>query len=141
MTHGWGRHLIELNTTDMINLNRILLPNTITYLCTPSITKMAMLLVLFEINPAILYRVLVVLVGLSILGYTAALSTITGVPCNPNLGTESLVCLQNVALSHAVLNIASDLAVIALPIPTVFSLNFSLRTKITVCLILALGSL
>ncbi|KAM7184565.1 hypothetical protein V8F20_012175 [Naviculisporaceae sp. PSN 640] len=141
MTHGWGRHVDEINTTDMFNLNKILLPNTITYLTTPGITKLAMVIVLFQINPSIVYRVLAVLIGLSILGYTVALSAITGGPCNPNLGTESLQCLQNVALSHAILNIVSDLAVIALPIPTIFSLNFSLRTKLTVCCMLALGSL
>ncbi|KAM7223543.1 hypothetical protein V8F06_001017 [Rhypophila decipiens] len=141
MTHGWGRHVVEINQTDMFNLNKILLPNTITYLTTPGITKLAMLFILFKINPAILYRILVVVIGLCILGYTVTLSAITGGPCNPNLGLESLTCLQNVALSHAVLNIASDLAVIALPIPTIFSLNFSLRTKLTVCLMLALGSM
>ncbi|KAL8294715.1 hypothetical protein RB597_007691 [Gaeumannomyces tritici] len=43
-------------------------------------------------------------------------------------------------LVHAVLNIASDLAVVAAPIPTVHSLGLSLRQRLSVGLILALGS-
>lgn len=48
--------------------------------------------------------------------------------------------LENVALSQAVLNIASDLAVIALLIPTIRNLHFSLKRRATVGCLLALGS-
>ena len=141
MGHGWGRHIGELNATDFYEFSKVLLPNTITYLITPAITKMAMLFVLFKINPAIFYRALVIFIGVSIFAYTLTLTSITGGPCNPDKGLESIECLQNVALSQAILNIASDLAVIVLPVPTIFSLQFTLRTKMTVCCMLALGSM
>lgn len=140
MTHGWGRHLAELNMTDLLEFNKGLLPNTITYLIAPAVTKMAMLTVLYRINPSILYRCVVGAIGVAIFGYTVTLTSITGGPCNPNKAGTT-VCLMHVALAQAILNIVSDLAVIACPIPTIVSLQFSVRQKLTVSLILALGSL
>lgn len=106
---------------------------------TPSITKMAILAVLYRINPAAIYRYIVVGIGIAIFGYTLALCIITGGPCSPlKLGTTK--CLENVALAQAVLNIASDLAVLAVPLPTILGLNLGLKQRITIGCILAVGS-
>jgi len=62
-------------------------------------------------------------------------------PCNPLLGTpESLLCLNNIAVSQAVLNIVTDGVIILLPIPTIHALHMPLKQRITVGCILALGS-
>lgn len=66
MRHGWGRHLAELNMTDLMLFNEAVLPNTLTYLITPAVTKMAILVVLFRINPSTIYRVCVVAIGIAI---------------------------------------------------------------------------
>lgn len=121
------------------NTKQALLPNTLTYLICPAITKMAILSVLFRINPSTSYRCAVVAVVVAIFGYTLTLCVITGGPCNP-LKTGTTQCLENVALAQAVLNIASDCAVVALPIPTIVNLHFSLKQKLTVGCLLALGS-
>lgn len=121
------------------NIKQALLPNTLTYLVCPAITKMAILSVLFRINPSIAYRCAVVAVVIMIFGYTLTLCVITGGPCNP-LKSGTTQCLENVALAQAVLNIASDCAVVALPIPTIVNLHFSLKQKLTVGCLLALGS-
>lgn len=116
-----------------------LLPNTLTYLITPSVTKIAMLVVLYRINPSKGYRTIVVGLGVAIFVYTLALTIITGAPCNP-LHAGTTTCLENVALSHAVLNIASDLAVVATPIPTIHRLVTSTKQKVSVGCLLAIGS-
>ncbi|KAF7551731.1 hypothetical protein G7Z17_g4811 [Cylindrodendrum hubeiense] len=100
---------------------------------------MAMLAVLFHINPSVIYRSVTVGVGVAIFAYTLVLCIITGAPCNP-LKAGTTKCLENVALSQAVLNIVSDFAVVAVPIPTIHGLNFTLKQKISVGCILALGS-
>lgn len=110
-----------------------------TYLICPSVTKLGMLAVLYRISPSRIYRAATAAVALAVFGYTLALCTITGGPCNPTKeGTTK--CLENVALSHACLNIASDFAVIAVPIPTIHSLQLSIKQKLQVGLILGLGS-
>ncbi|KAK3321992.1 hypothetical protein B0H66DRAFT_619329 [Apodospora peruviana] len=139
MRHGWGRHMDELSITDLLEFNKALLPNTLTYLITPAVTKMAMLIVLYRINPSLIYRVTVVAVGFAIFAYTLALTAITGGPCSP-LKDGTIKCLTDVALAQSVLNIASDLAVLAIPLPTIHYLNFPLKTKFTVAGILAIGS-
>ncbi|RMJ17728.1 hypothetical protein CDV36_002568 [Fusarium kuroshium] len=128
MDYGWGKHLWDG-----------LLANTLSYLITPSVTKIAILAILFRINPSIPYRVAVVAIAVAIFAYTLVLCIVAGGPCNP-LKEGTLQCLQNVALSHAVLNIASDFAVVAIPIPTIHGLNLSLKQKLSVGSILAAGS-
>ncbi|EPE06298.1 hypothetical protein F503_02426 [Ophiostoma piceae UAMH 11346] len=139
MSHGWGRHFDTLTTADLILFNKDLLPNTVTYLITPSITKMAMLSVLFRINPSWIYRAGVIAIATAIFAYTLALTVITGAPCNP-LKAGTTTCLTNVALAQAVLNIVSDFAVLIIPLPTIHSLNMGLKQKFTIGSIMAVGS-
>ncbi|KAJ5358848.1 uncharacterized protein N7496_011261 [Penicillium cataractarum] len=139
MNYGWGKHMWDVSLADLVEFNKTLLPNTLSYLVTPAITKMAILSVLYRINPSTTYRYLVIAVTVAIFAYTLTLCTITGGPCNP-LKSGTTKCLMNVALAQAVLNIASDLAVIALPIPTIHNLQFSMKQKLTVGSLLALGS-
>ncbi|KAL1880744.1 hypothetical protein Daus18300_001358 [Diaporthe australafricana] len=101
--------------------------------------KIAMLVVLYRINPSNGYRTLVVSLGAAIFAYTLTLTIITGGPCNP-LHSGTTTCLENVALSHAVLNIVSDLAVVMTPIPTIRRLVTSTRQKVSVGCLLAVGS-
>ncbi|KAL2816432.1 hypothetical protein BDW59DRAFT_177366 [Aspergillus cavernicola] len=128
MNQGWGKHMWDA-----------LLPNTLTYLVCPAVTKWAILSVLYRINPSNIYRYGVIAVAVMIFGYTLTLCIITGGPCSP-LKDGTLKCLENVALSGAVMNIASDLAVVAFPIPTIHNLQLSLKQKLTVGCLLALGS-
>ncbi|UKZ75597.1 hypothetical protein TrVFT333_003285 [Trichoderma virens FT-333] len=100
---------------------------------------MAMLSVLYRINPSLIYRCVVVSAAVAILAYTLALTSITGGPCNP-LKSGTTTCLENVALAQAVMNIVSDFAVIAIPIRTIHGLHFTLKQKISVGCILAIGS-
>lgn len=116
-----------------------LLPNTLTYLICPSVTKMAMLAVLFQINPSAIYRLIVAGLGLAIFTYCLVLCIITGAPCNP-LKSGTTTCLENVALSQAVLNIASDIAVLAVPMPTIFRLQLKLKQKLSLAALMAAGS-
>ncbi|KAJ5788144.1 hypothetical protein N7457_003134 [Penicillium paradoxum] len=139
MDYGWGKHMWNVSLADLMEFNKHLLINTLTYLICPAVTKMAILSVLYRINPSKIYRVLVSIVGVAIFAYTLALCAITGGPCNP-LHAGTTKCLENVASSQAVLNITSDLAVIILPIPMIHNLQFSLKQKITVGCLLALGS-
>ncbi|KAI9372959.1 hypothetical protein BJX61DRAFT_409870 [Aspergillus egyptiacus] len=139
MDHGWGKHAWNVNMAQLMEYQKALLPNTLSYLVCPAITKLSILAVVYRINPAALYRIAVMAVAAMIFGYTLTLCIITGSPCNP-LKPDSLQCLENVALSGAILNIASDFAVLALPIPTIHGLQLSLRQKLSVACLLAVGS-
>lgn len=100
---------------------------------------MAILSVLYRINPLLSYRCIVIATGVAIFAYTLTLCAITGGPCNP-LKSGTTKCLENVALAQAILNIVSDLAVISLPIPMIINLQLSSQRKVKVACIMALGS-
>ncbi|KAK4204718.1 hypothetical protein QBC40DRAFT_261345 [Triangularia verruculosa] len=143
MDYGWARHMPEIFASNWMNLlefNSKLLPNTLIYLITPAVTKMAMLTILFKINPSFKYRMCVAAVGGCIFAYTLVLTYLTGGPCTPLKGDETIKCLMNVAISQSVLNIASDIAVILLPIPTIVNLHLNFKQKLSVGAILGLGS-
>lgn len=83
----------------------------------------------------------IVVLSVVLVGYTATFSALFAGPCNPNLNTpESAICLNNIAVAQAVLNIVTDGFIIALPIPTIHGLNMGLKQRLTVGFILALGS-
>ncbi|KAL4974582.1 hypothetical protein BDW66DRAFT_152752 [Aspergillus desertorum] len=65
--HGWGKHMWDA-----------VLPNTICYLICPAISKLAILSVLYRINPALIYRIAVAAAALFIFAYTLTLCIITG---------------------------------------------------------------
>ncbi|KAL2851087.1 hypothetical protein BJY01DRAFT_245187 [Aspergillus pseudoustus] len=137
--HGWGKHMWDVSLADLLELNKALLPNTLSYLICPTITKMAILSVLYRINPSTIYRGTVIVVAVMIIGYTLALCIITGGPCSP-LKDGTIKCLEKVALSQAILNLVSDFALVALPLPTIHNLHLPAKRKIMVGCILALGS-
>ncbi|KAJ5957694.1 hypothetical protein N7501_011973 [Penicillium viridicatum] len=129
----------DVSLAELATLAKQLLTSVLIYLICPCINKIAILTVLFQISPAKAYRYTVVAVAVAIFVYTLVLCIIAGGPCSPlQLGTT--VCLKKGILAHAVLNIVSDLAVIAIPIPTIYALHSSKKQKITVGCLLALGS-
>ncbi|KAL8391850.1 hypothetical protein RB599_004680 [Gaeumannomyces hyphopodioides] len=139
MDSGWGRHLWDVSLADIIELKKGILPNTLAYFICPSVTKIAVLYVLYRINPSRAHHAAVATIGFAIFTYTAVACAVAAGPCS-SLDPAAVACVSDVALVHAVLNIASDLAVIAAPVPTVHSLGLSLRQRLSVGLILALGS-
>jgi hypothetical protein len=100
---------------------------------------MAALSMLYRINPSPVYRGIVLSLIAAIFVYTLVLCVITGAPCNP-LKSGTTTCLENVAIAQASLNIASDLAVVTLPIPTIHGLHLPTKQKLSIGLLLALGS-
>lgn len=105
----------------------------------PTLTKLALLVLYWRINPSPVFRGSIIATAVMLVGYTATFSGLFAGPCNP-LATGSGVCLNNIALAQAVLNIFTDAVIILLPIPTIHNLNIPLKQKVQVGIILALGS-
>jgi hypothetical protein len=113
----------------------------LTYIWPPTLTKLSILVLYWRISPNKVFRGFVIATAVVLIGYTVTFTVLFSGPCNPLLGTpESAVCLNNIAISQAVLNIITDGVLIALPIPTIHALHMPLKQRITVGGILALGS-
>jgi hypothetical protein len=113
----------------------------LTYIWPPTLTKLSILILYWRISPDKIFRTCVIATAVLVIGYTVTFTVLFAGPCNPLLGTpESAVCLNNIAVSQAVLNIVSDGIIILLPIHTIHKLHMPLKQRLTVGCILGLGS-
>lgn len=105
----------------------------------PTLTKLSILSVLYRISPARPHQYAVYIIAGSLLIYTITFTVLLAGPCNPRFNGSG-VCLNNLAIAQVVLNIASDLAIIILPLPTLYNLQIRFRQKLVVAGILSVGS-
>lgn len=116
-----------------------MIPGFASYIICSTLTKLAILTVLYRINPSRWYRVSTCAIGFAIAAYTlTALGLLVGL-CNPRHGA-SQACVSRGAIVHVTLNISSDLAIILLPLPTLWGLHMPRRQKMVTGGILTLGS-
>ncbi|AEO59655.1 hypothetical protein MYCTH_2135030 [Thermothelomyces thermophilus ATCC 42464] len=141
MPAGFGRSMYEVSPTQIVGYLELLLALALTYLWPPTLTKLSILVLYWRISPNKAFRISIIALAVALVGYTVTFSALFAGPCNPNLNTpESATCLNNIAVAQAVLNIVTDGIIIVLPIPTIHHLNMALKQRITVGLILGLGS-
>ncbi|KAK3297418.1 uncharacterized protein B0H64DRAFT_473530 [Chaetomium fimeti] len=141
MPSGFGRNMYEVTQLQLVGYLEKLLMLALTYIWPPTLTKLSILVLYWRISPDRTFRICIVATAVVLIAYTATFTGLFCGPCNPLLGTpESAVCLNNIAVSQAVLNIVTDGVIIILPIPTIHGLNMALKQRVTVGLILGLGS-
>jgi hypothetical protein len=105
----------------------------------PTLSKLSILSVLWRISSVQQFRLGVYIVSGMLLIYTITFTGLLSGPCNPkNVGGGT--CLNNLAISQVVLNIATDLSIIILPIPTLYKLQMPFRKKVVAGAIMSLGS-
>ncbi|KAF1964546.1 hypothetical protein BU23DRAFT_492296 [Bimuria novae-zelandiae CBS 107.79] len=135
---GFGKHLWNVEATEIMGYYNKLVAMAVTYFWTPSLTKLSVLTLIHNVYRAMWGRICTWVIGIAILVYTVIFTVLTTGPCNPLTG--SIECLNNVGAAHAALNILSDVIVVILPIPLVHQLHLPLRQKITVAVLMTLGS-
>lgn len=139
MKYGWGSHAWDVSLADMVQYNKYLSPTTLTYMWSPTLTKLSILSVLYRISPTRGYQISVYVIAIALLIYTVTFTVLLSGPCNPK-DVGSGVCLNNLAISQVVLNIATDLSIIILPLPTLHNLQIPFRQRVVVGCILSVGS-
>ncbi|KAI2770757.1 hypothetical protein F4815DRAFT_504628 [Daldinia loculata] len=139
MPAGFGRHLWDVTPTQLMGYYNILSFLALTYIWPPSLTKLALLVLYFRLNPSKPFRACVFVSGFLIFAYTIVFTVLFVGPCNP-LSIGSGVCLNDVAISQAVLNIFFDVVIILLPIPMVHKLHLPLKQRAAIGFLIGLGS-
>ncbi|VUC37417.1 unnamed protein product [Clonostachys rosea] len=139
MKYGWGSDAWDISINDLTGYYNYLLPTTLTYMWSPTLSKLSILSVLWRISSVQHFRLGVYIVSGMLLIYTITFTGLLSGPCNPkNVGGGT--CLNNLAISQVVLNISTDLAIIILPIPTLYMLQMPFRKKVVAGAIMSLGS-
>lgn len=112
---------------------------TSTYFWAPTLTKLAMLALFYHINPEKPFRMGLYILAAAITVYTMVFTILFAGPCNPlSAGTSD--CVNNIGAAHAGVNIATDIIMILYPVPMVHKLKMPLKQRITVGLLMTLGS-
>ncbi|WAO92079.1 Hypothetical protein NCS54_00957300 [Fusarium falciforme] len=159
---GFGKHLWDVRATDLqgyLNVKlltriptsvdhalttgacpeQLLLVLGLTYVWPPTLAKLAILVLYYRLIPNSRFRIALYAVAAGLVVYTLVFTILLAGPCHPQKpGTNT--CVVNLTISQAVLNIVSDVIVIVLPIPLIHRLNMRLKQRVTVGLLLALGS-
>ena len=94
----------------------------------------------FRLNPDRWFRMAVWFLMFMVFAYTIATTVIVAAGCKPTDPSKTQ-CINNLALAQAILNIASDFLIIALPLPMIWKLHIPRGQKIALAFILGGGSL
>ncbi|KAF3764795.1 hypothetical protein M406DRAFT_331113 [Cryphonectria parasitica EP155] len=137
--YGYGQHLWDVTAEQITGYYGKLITMSVTYFWSPSLTKLALLTLFYSVNRSKWGRICTWLLAISIFVYTTVFTVLIAGPCNP-LVPANINCVNNVGAAHAALNILSDLIVIVLPVPLIHGLQMPIKQKITVGVLMTLGS-
>lgn len=141
MDFGFGRNLWDVTPVQLIGYLDLVLSLSLTYWWPTTLVKLSILALYWRISPDKIFRGCIIAMAFVCLAYTITFTVLLAGPCNPLLGTpESAVCLNNIAISQAVLTIVTDGIIVILPVPTIHSLHMPLKARLSVGCILTLGS-
>ncbi|KAH7160034.1 hypothetical protein B0J13DRAFT_119537 [Dactylonectria estremocensis] len=136
---GWGKHAWDIRLSQAVAFQRSTIPILAAYMACTAITKLAILSVLNRISPSKRFHFATYSITALIVIYTIVYLALLAGPCNP-LRKGSSTCIAKGAISHVVLNVATDIAIIILPLPTLWRLQMPFRQKVAAGGILTLGS-
>lgn len=111
----------------------------VSYFWPPTLAKLSLIVLYHRINPRYQFRLALYGIAFICIVYTLVFSVILSVPCNP-LKPGTTTCLNNIALSQAILNISTDGVLLIMPVVTLWDLKMERKQKFAVGCILALGS-
>lgn len=112
-----------------------------TYTWAMAISKLSILALYTSINPSRGFGYLIYSTAAGILAYQAAFTVMFEGPYKPTNPDPAIqIQFQNSAVAQAGLNIATDIIIIALPIPMIHSLHMPLRQKCLIGALLGLAS-
>ncbi|KAF2707632.1 hypothetical protein K504DRAFT_535270 [Pleomassaria siparia CBS 279.74] len=139
MEGGFGHHMWNVSVTMLQTYVRLSTAVVTVYCWGPMLSKFSILLLLHRINPDKKFRLAIYSIMFTIFTYTIATTIIVAASCKPSNPAKTK-CLNDLAVAQAALNIASDGAVILLPIPMVIKLQVPALQKLSVCLVITVAS-
>ncbi|KAL8824018.1 MAG: hypothetical protein Q9170_008272 [Blastenia crenularia] len=140
---GAGRHAILVE--DPKALTEIVILATCLYICTCTATKMSILFLYYRIFPLRRFRIILIVVGSSVIAWTIAIVLVEIFQCWPiKLQWDPTAlghCVNFVAYAITVFttNVITDLLIFALPLPLVWRLHTSKKRKWMLTATFAIG--
>ena len=145
--YGYGAHIKQLSNADRDMALKLFYIAQTPYKVTICCNKVAVMIFYLRIFPTRSFRIACFAVMAIIVGWSLGAVSATIFQCIPIAASWNKDmagnCVDSDAtwISYAVINILTDVMVLALPIPLVLRLHFSLRNRLLLCGIFLLGCL
>ncbi|KAF2739810.1 hypothetical protein EJ04DRAFT_294907 [Polyplosphaeria fusca] len=144
--YGMGKHIYEINPAEVPSSLKAFWASLIVYYLSLGLTKTSILLQYRRVFATKHFRVAcwcVLAVVIAYTGWTVGSSILACVPVQAFWTHEPARCINQFAMwfTNAGINIATDFAIIILPMPVIRSLNLARRQKQALIAIFAIGGL
>ena len=145
--NGYGMHKADLETAELRKALKLFFIAQTPYKVTVCLNKVAAILFYLRIFVTKRFRVSAYTVMAVVVAWSIGAIGATIWQCVPIAGawdkTVNSKCIDSDAfwIAYAVMNILTDIMVLALPVPSIMKLKLSLRDRLLLCSVFLMGSL
>ena len=142
-----GRHAGTLSQDDLVSFFKLLLAFECVYVTVVMLVKASILVMYHRIFPVPGFRLAVYIIGGVVVAWWLAIVLVCIFQCDPiskawlPWSPGTCIDLKASFIGNAVPNIITDIAILALPITQVWSLQGTVARKLSLCCAFLLGSL
>ncbi|RFN44925.1 hypothetical protein FIE12Z_10820 [Fusarium flagelliforme] len=146
IAHGLGRHFERVDTPDQIIFLKILLAFENIYVTAVMLIKLALLSMYLRIFPSRRFRLISAIIAAVVIGWWIAICAVCIFQCHPiRKAWEPWIdgkCIDLKAsfIGNAIPNIATDIAILCLPVKQILKLQVNMAQKLSLLVIFMLGS-
>lgn len=146
--HGLGLDMWNVSTDNITSILYLYYWDEMIYITSLSLTKISILCFYLKVFPGRQFRYIVYFLIFANATYIVSFDFLLAFQCNPIAGAwlswdgafqSKCISINVLGWTAAAVNILLDVAVIALPLPELFRLSMSLRKKIQIILMFAVG--
>jgi hypothetical protein len=147
IAHGLGKHAKRVSTADQIIFFKLLLAFENIYVTAVMLIKLALLSMYLRIFPSQRFRLISALIAAVVIGWWIAICAVCIFQCHPIKKAwlpwidGTCINLKASFIGNAIPNIATDVAILCLPVGQIVKLQVNMAQKLSLLVIFLLGSL
>ncbi|KAG5772141.1 hypothetical protein H9Q72_001547 [Fusarium xylarioides] len=147
IAHGLGKHAKRVSEEDQVIFFKILLAFECIYVTAVLLIKLALLSMYLRIFPSRNFRLASALIAAVVIGWWIAICAVCIFQCHPIkkawmpwLDYGTCINLKASFIGNAIPNIATDIAILCLPVRPILKLQVNMAQKLSLLVIFLLGS-
>ncbi|KAJ4111472.1 hypothetical protein NW768_011826 [Fusarium equiseti] len=146
IAHGLGKHFDRVDTPDQVIFLKILLAFENIYVTAVMMIKLALLSMYLRIFPSRRFRLISAIIAAVVIGWWIAICAVCIFQCHPIKKAwmpwidGKCIDLKASFIGNAIPNIATDVAILCLPVKQILKLQVNTAQKLSLLVIFMLGS-
>ncbi|KAF5698094.1 integral membrane protein [Fusarium mundagurra] len=146
IAHGLGKHAKRVSTADQVIFFKLLLAFENIYVTAVMLIKLALLAMYLRIFPSRNFRLMSAIIAATVIGWWIAICAVCIFQCHPIKKAwmpwidGSCINLKASFIGNAIPNIATDVAILCMPVTQILKLQINMAQKLSLLVIFSLGS-